>query len=51
VGTDPGSVARYDHGTAFWAAHRAKIEHAALATRDTPTNQEDDPGTLLQINE
>jgi hypothetical protein len=45
VGTHPESAARYDQGTAFWEAHRAKIEDAALATRDTPTNHDDDPGT------
>ena len=28
---NPGSAARSDQGTAFWAAHRAKIENAALA--------------------
>jgi hypothetical protein len=46
VGTDPESAARYDQGTGFWAAHRAKIEHAALATAHPPTNQDRDPGTF-----
>jgi Protein of unknown function (DUF664) len=45
VGTHPESAAHHDQGTAFWEAHRAKIEDAALATRHTPTNQDDDPGT------
>jgi hypothetical protein len=46
VGTDPESAARYDQGTGFWAAHRAKIEHAALATAHPPTNQDRDTGTF-----
>lgn len=45
VGAHPGSTARYDQGTAFWEAHRAKIEGAALATRNTLTDQDDDAGT------
>lgn len=46
VGTNPDTAARYNQGTAFWAAHRAKIEDAALASRHTPTNQKaDQPGT------
>jgi hypothetical protein len=44
VGTHPESAAHYDQGTAFWEAHRAKIEDAALATRHTPTNQDEDRG-------
>jgi hypothetical protein len=39
VGSDPNTAARYERGTAFWAAQRAKIENAALAIRHTPTNQ------------
>jgi hypothetical protein len=35
VGTSPGSAARSDLDTAFWAAHRARIETAALALRRT----------------
>jgi hypothetical protein len=46
VGTNPESAARYDQGTAFWAAHRAKIEHAALAARSAKNNLDNDPGAL-----
>lgn len=45
VGTHQGSTARYDQGTVFWEAHRAKIEDAALTTWDAPTNQDDNAGT------
>jgi len=33
VGTNSNTAARFDQGTAFWAAHRDKIEDAALATQ------------------
>jgi hypothetical protein len=36
VGSDPNAAALNERGTAFWAAHRAKIDNAALATRETP---------------
>jgi hypothetical protein len=39
VGTDPTSAARSDRGAAFWAAHRAKIENAALAARHAQASQ------------
>lgn len=38
VGTDPESADHYDQGTVSWAAHRAKIEHAAwLRGKSRPT--------------
>ena len=42
VGSNPNSATPYERGTAFWAAHRAKIENAALSIRDTPTNEDAD---------
>jgi hypothetical protein len=40
VGTDAGTAAWYDQGSAFWSAHRAKIEDAALAAPHAQANQE-----------
>lgn len=31
VGTDPGSAALYERGTAYWENHRVRIERAAMA--------------------
>jgi hypothetical protein len=42
VGTDPEAAVHYEQGTTFWAAHRAKIEDAALAARDISTNLDAD---------
>ena len=42
VGTNPGSAAHFERSTAFWEAHRTKIENAALVSRYASTN---DPGT------
>lgn len=42
VGSYPNSAALYGRGSAFWAAHRAKIEKAALATRHTTTDRDAD---------
>jgi hypothetical protein len=52
VGTDREAAVHYRQGPAFWAAHRAKIEDAALAARRTSPNQHadraDTPSTDIQ---
>jgi hypothetical protein len=48
VGGHPKSDTSHERGTAFWAAYRAKIENAARATLDSPTNQDADRPRLAE---